>query len=230
MGRCTSTPHHPDDLPELDRRIRVEKHAIQRDRLRAVRLALDGLQEPVIRAMIGRSREFVQKWAYAYRDGGLDAIATKPRPGRPTTLPRDQEEAFKQRVLAGPVPGADGDGVCTLRGKDFVRIPEQEFGVQYSLDGVYDLLDRLGFSCVSPRPVHRKNDPEAMAAWVERAPFLFKTSKTSTPTSTSKSGSRTKQGSAKALEVPENLTLLHLVNVGPKPWRPAGGPTVGLKT
>jgi transposase len=180
-------------LTELDRRIRVENNATQRDRLRAVRLALDGLHEPVIRTMLGRSRDFVQKWAYAYRDGGLDAIAVKPRPGRPTTLPREQEEAFRQRMLAGPTPA---DGVCTLRGKDAVRILEQEFGVQYSLDGVYDLLDRLGFSCLTPRPVHRKNDPEAMKAWVERAPLLSGTSSTNTPTSASKSGSRTKQGSA----------------------------------
>lgn len=192
-GRMHITPHQPDDLTELDRRIRVEKNATQRDRLRAVRLALDGLQEPVIRVMLGRSRDFVQKWAYAYRDGGLDAVATRPRPGRPTKLPREQEETLRQRILAGPTE-ADG-GVCTLRGVDVVRILQQEFGVSYSLDGVYDLLERLGFSCLTPRPLHRKNDPDAMAAWAQRAPFLSKTSRTSTPTSASKSGSRTKHAS-----------------------------------
>ncbi|MEM1354643.1 MAG: winged helix-turn-helix domain-containing protein [Planctomycetota bacterium] len=173
--------------------MRAENNATQRDRLRAVRLALDGLPEPAIRVMLGRNRDFVQKWAYAYRDGGLSAIAAKPRPGRPTTLPRNREEAFKQRVLAGPT---QADGVCALKGKDFVRILEQEFGVQYSLDGVYDLLERLGFSCLAPRPLHRKNDPQAMKAWVERAPFLSKTSKANTPTNASRSGSRTKPASA----------------------------------
>jgi len=93
------TLHHHDDLAELDRRVRVARQAIQRDRLRAVRLALDGLEEPVIRAMLGRSRDFVQKWAYAYRDGGLDAVAATPRKNRPTKLPRDQEDAFRQHSL-----------------------------------------------------------------------------------------------------------------------------------
>jgi len=185
--------HHDDDPAELDRRLRTQKHAVQRDRLRAVRLALDGLEEPVIRSMLGRSRDFVQKWCYAYRDGGLDAIAPKPRKGRPTKLPRDQEEAFRQRMLAGP---KESDGVCTLRGKDAVRILEEEFGVEYSLDGVYDLLERLGFSYLKPRPVHRKNDPEAMKRWTDRAPFLSRTSRSNTPTNGSKSGSRTRQGSA----------------------------------
>ncbi len=44
--------HHDDDLNELDRRLHAEQHAVQRDRLRAVRLALDGLEEPVIRSMV----------------------------------------------------------------------------------------------------------------------------------------------------------------------------------
>lgn len=192
-GPMHITLHHDDDLAELDRRVRVARQAIQRDRLRAVRLALDGLEEPVIRAMLGRSRDFVQKWCYAYRDGGLDAIAAKPRKGRPTKLPRDREDAFRQRMLAGPTPA---DGVCTLRGRDAVRILRDEFGVAYSLDGVYDLLERLGFSCLAPRPRHRKHDPAAMKAWVDRAPLLSSKSATTTPARTSKSGSRTKPDSA----------------------------------
>ena len=35
-------------------------------------------------------------------------------------------------------------------------------GVAYSLGVAYDLLERLGSSCRSPRPKHRENDPEAM--------------------------------------------------------------------
>lgn len=72
-------------------------------------------------------------------------------------------------MLDGP---REGDGVCTLRGKDAVRILNGEFGVAYSLNGVYDLLHRLGFSCLSPRPRHEKNDPAAMEAFKERAPLL----------------------------------------------------------
>jgi transposase len=123
-----------------------------------------------IAGVLGRSRRFVQEWAYAYRDGGIDAVRPGRSTGRPPKLPRDREQAFKARVLGGPTE-ADG-GVCVLRGEDARRILEREFGVAYTLDGVYDLLDRLDLSCLVPRPRHRKNDPAAMAAWVDRAPLL----------------------------------------------------------
>jgi transposase len=112
---------------------------------------------------------FVQKWAYAYRDGGLKAITATPQPGRPAKLTGDQEQAFTDRLDAGPTD-ADG-GVCTLRGKDVVRILKDEFAVAYSLQGAYDLLHRLGYACLKPRPRHRKNNPEAMAAWKQQSPL-----------------------------------------------------------
>jgi hypothetical protein len=61
---------------------------------------------------------------------------------------------------------------------------------------VYDLLHRLGLSCLVPRPRHRKNDPEQMQHWVKNAPLLSRTSPKRTPRRRSRSGSRTKRGSA----------------------------------
>jgi transposase len=144
--------------------------AVQRDRLRAARLALDGREASEIAATLGRSRRFVQEWAYAYRDGGVEAIRPGKSSGRPTKLPREREQAFRARMLAG-VTEADG-GVCSLRGVDAVKILEAEFGARYTLDGVYDLLHRLKLSCLVPRPRHRKNDPQVMRQWLEDAPLL----------------------------------------------------------
>lgn len=163
--------HHPDDADALADLIRRERDVKQRDRWRVVQLAVAGEQCPTIMKMLGRSRGFVQRWAYAYREGGLEAIVVKPQPGRPPTLPHEQHQAFKQRILHGPT---EEDGVCTLRGVDVQRILQEEFGVSYSLNGVYDLMHRLNLSVLAPRPQHRKADPQAMAQWVERAPFLSK--------------------------------------------------------
>ena len=163
------TLHHADDAATLTALIRQEHNAKQRDRYRVVELAIADEQCPTIMRMLGRSRGFVQRWAYAYRDGGLGAIAVKPQPGRPTILPADQHDAFRKRVLDGPT---QSDGVAALRGRDMLGILEREFGVSYSLGGLYDLLHRLDLSVLVPRPRHRKSDPEAMARWVERAPLL----------------------------------------------------------
>jgi transposase len=181
------------DVAALERRIRSEKQAKQRDRYRAVLLAIRGEMTASIQEKLGRSRGFVQRWAYAYRDGGLDAIQTGTPTGAPTKLTPQQEQLFKQRMLDGPTE-ADA-GLCTLRGREAQRILEQQFGKPYSLSGVYKLMHRLGLSCLRPRPQHHKQDPQALEEWVERAPFLSGTSARRTRTSASKSGSRTKRGS-----------------------------------
>jgi len=182
------------DLQKLKAKARSELHAKQRDRYRAVALALEGRQAQAIMEMLGRSKNFVQRWSYAYRDGGIEAIAARRQTGRPTKLPRQKETQLTQRILAGPTE-AD-DGICALRGRDVQQILEKEFGVKYTLFGVYDLMHRLGLSCLKPRPRHRKNDPEAMQKWLEQAPLLSSAYETKIPTKRSKSGSRMKRESA----------------------------------
>ncbi|MFO0826533.1 MAG: winged helix-turn-helix domain-containing protein [Phycisphaerales bacterium] len=159
----------PNDAARLKSLVARERDAKRRDRLRAVLLALHGKEAPVIAEMLGRSRRAVQEWVYAYRDGGIDAIHPPPRPGRRTKLPREREDELRARIDAGPRPE---DGVCTLRGKDVVRILEREFGVRYSLMGAYDLLHRLGYSALRPRPRHEKRDLAKQAEFRERAPLL----------------------------------------------------------
>ena len=79
------------DIVELEQRASVERDALRRDRYRAVLLALEGQEAVAIAAALGRARRSVQDWAYAYRDGGVEAIQPKPRPGRKPKLPRDRE-------------------------------------------------------------------------------------------------------------------------------------------
>jgi transposase len=157
------------DLQRLEQLIDQERDALRRDRYRAVKLALEGKLTLDIADRLDRARRSVQDWVYAYRDGGIDAIQPKPQPGRNPKLPREREAELKARLDAGPRPD---DGVCTLRGKDVVRILEREFGVKYSLDGVYDLLERLNYSCLAPRPRHEKGDPAAQQQFKELAPLL----------------------------------------------------------
>ena len=170
----------PEDLDLLKQLQRQEHNAKQRDRYRAVLLALNGKTAPEIAAKLDRSRRFVQQWAYRYRDGGLANLAEQTRSGAPTKLRRADEADFQVRIESGP---NGGDGVCTLRGKDLQRILKEEFGAQYTLDGVYDLLHRLGYSCLKPRPRHRKNETDLMHEWKRRAPFLSSGSKRGTRTS-----------------------------------------------
>jgi transposase len=166
----TVTPHTPDDRHFLHARITSECNAKQRDRYRAVVLAMDGLEGDEIARRLARSPRFVDEWAGRYRRGGIDALVPKKQSGRPPKLTPQQETALKARLDAGP---RGTDGVCSLRGKDVCRIIEDEFNVVHTLGGIYDVLRRLGYSSLVPRPRHRKNDPQAMQRFTEeQAPFL----------------------------------------------------------
>ena len=136
-------------------------------RLRAVYLAASGRSAPQISEALGASRRAVQRWIARDYAEGPDALGDRPRPGQPTLLPEGSSEALRQRIDAGPTPA---DGLCTLRAKDIREILRAEFGVAYSLPGVYLLLHRLGYSCLDPRPRHRKSDPAAAEGFKKKSP------------------------------------------------------------
>ena len=75
--------------------------------------------------------------------------------------------SLRQRIEAGPTPE---DEVCSLRGLDIQRILGQEFGVWRSLAGIYQILHRLGYSYLRPRPRHRRADPEAQEEFQREIP------------------------------------------------------------
>lgn len=181
------------EVAELSVRIRRERDAEQRDRYRVVVLAIEGRETSEIQVQTGRSRGFVQRWAYAYRDGGLEALAVRPRGGSEPKLSREEQKRFIERFKAGPTQ-LDG-GVCRLGGRDAMRILQEEFGVAYTLTGVYELLHRNGLSCLRPRPRHRKGDPQAQRRWLDGAPLLCRRSAKNIQTGKSRSGSRTKPDS-----------------------------------
>jgi transposase len=161
--------HHSSDPAWLEEHIAIERHAGARDRYRVVRLALSGQQTMAIARTVARSRKFVQEWVYRYRDRGREALVPVKRPGRAPKLPVDRHTQFKARLDAGPT--AD-DRVCTLRGRDIRRILEMEFGVVYSGNGVYELLRRLNYSSLKPRPRHRKTSMEQQEQFKIDAPLL----------------------------------------------------------
>ena len=136
-------------------------------RLRAVYLAASGRTAPQIAEALGGSRRAVQRWVARYNAEGPDALGDRSRPGQPTHLPEASIGPLRQRIDAGPTPA---DGVCTLRAKDLREILRAEFGVAYSMPGVYLLLHRLGYSCLDPRPRHRKSDPVAQEEFKKKSP------------------------------------------------------------
>ncbi len=143
---------------ELQTLYRTEKNARLARRIHGIYLAGKGLTYSEIMAITGDARRTIQQWVRKYNRDGINGLKELPRPGKPTKLPRKLEEKLCKRIEAGPT---EKDEVSVLNGPAIRRILEREFGVLYSIQGLYDLLHRLGYSCLCPRPKHQKTDPQA---------------------------------------------------------------------
>lgn len=152
---------------QLLKMYKAERNPRLARRIHGVYLASKGLTCPEIMKIIGAGRRTVQKWVQIYNNGGIKALKDRPRSGQPTKLPRDMEGLFCHRIESGP---SRQDGVHVLNGPAIQRLLEREFGVVYSLRGVYDLLYRLGYSCLCPRPQHEKADPKAQQEFKKTSP------------------------------------------------------------
>ncbi|KKL52510.1 hypothetical protein LCGC14_2284730 [marine sediment metagenome] len=147
--------HHT--TKELKTLYRIEKNARLAQRIHGVYLASKELTCPEIMNITGAARRTIQQWVHKYNKQGIAGLKDKPRPGQPTKLPRKKEPKFRKRIEAGPTKT---DGVSVLNGPVIRRILEREFGVLYSRQGLYDLLHRLGYSCLCPRPQHENANPQ----------------------------------------------------------------------
>ena len=139
------------------------------ERIRAIIWAKEGRSGSEIGEWLHRDDRTIRRWVARYNAEGLAGLKGRSGAGQPPKLPREQGVAFRARLTAGPQPD---DGVSVLHGHAIRRILAREFGVDYSLAGVYRLLHRLGFAPLKPRPVHPKNDREAMERWVARFPLF----------------------------------------------------------
>jgi transposase len=133
-------------------------------RVQAVILAKQRWTASHVAQSLGCSLRSVKNWVAQYNRGGIEALREHSRPGRPRALASEHYPRLKERLDAPPRPE---DGVCALRAADVRRILEREFGVTMGRQAVYDLLHRLGYSDLMPRPHHEDAIPEVQEFFKE---------------------------------------------------------------
>lgn len=153
-------PH--DSIEDLHTLYRTERNARVARRIQGVWLARCGRTCPEILAVTGAKRRTVQQWIARYNRGGIHELIDKPRCGAPSKLPPHVEQQILQRIQVGP---QSAEPIRVLNGPAIRDLIQQEFGVLYSLTGLYDWLHRMGFSYLAPRPRHEKADPQAQEAF-----------------------------------------------------------------
>ena len=145
----TAASLHAQYRAEPEPEVRTRLHALWRLRL--------GEGPTAAAAVVGVGRRSVQRWLNWYREGGLAAVRARRRggPGKPSFLTPAQE----RQVVAEAATGAFRTGPAV---RDWI---EEQFGVVYTLAGIYTLLERLELRLRVPRPQHPQADPRAQAAW-----------------------------------------------------------------
>ena len=156
--------HEPLPLEDLQRLARSISNKRLWKRYQTIVLAAQGHRSEEISRRLGCGQRSVQVWVKQDNEAGPDSLQESPRTGRPPRLKGAELTRFQERLEAGPTPE---DDLATFYGQDLRRILEYEFGVSLSLQAVYDLLHRHGFSSLMPRPQHKDADDELQAIFKE---------------------------------------------------------------
>lgn len=149
--------------------------ALQRRRLRAIRLLNKGVSQAEVARQIGVSRQSVSRWAHTWHNDGDAALKAKAL-GRPAGLDEGQRRELVKALKRGAVLAGYPTELWTLpRVRDVIA---QRFGRRYNEAHVSRLLKGLGFSCQRPTGRAVQRDEAAIRQWKQhRWPALKKTPK-----------------------------------------------------
>jgi transposase len=158
--------------------------ALERRRLRAVRLFEKGETQASVARRLGVSRESARRWAQAWEREGAPGLRAAGRAGRKPRLSPEQRDQIEQALLEGPAALGYVTELWTLpRIADLIERITQ---VRYHPGHVWRLLHELGWSLQKPTPRARERDEAAIAGWrKQRWPALKKTPDAEAPRSSS---------------------------------------------
>jgi transposase len=175
---------------ELRREAARSRDAKAARRMLAIALALDGQSRRV-----GMDRQTLRDWVHRYNADGIAGLANRRAAGPTPRLSAAQGAEVARWVDDGP--DLARDGVVRWRCRDLrVRIG-REFGIHFHERTIGKLLARLRFRRLSVRPQHPESDPAEQEAFKGASPSGRRLrSRRCPPARRSRSGSRTRLGSA----------------------------------
>jgi transposase len=164
-------------------------------RMLCLAMVLEGADRTTAAETCGMERQTLRDWVHRYNAEGLPGLYDRKPPGAHPKLTAEQRVALAAMVEAGPDP--ELHGVVRWRRVDLRDELQRRFGVELHERSVGKVLKRLGYRRLSVRPRHPEADDEAQEAFKKTSPRRSPRSSRIAPGARrSKSGSRTKRGSA----------------------------------
>lgn len=176
-----------ESIEILKQKLRRKAYAEIKDRLRVILEALEGSSATEIAERLRVGTGSVKRWVRRFNQEGEKGLWDLPRPGQPQKLTQEQQRELFEKVEQGP---SLEEGRSRYRLVDLCAWVFERFSVSMKKGGMQNLLFRNGYRVLRTRPVHEKNNQEAMEIWVKEAPFLSKVSRKPIPNKKFKSSSR----------------------------------------
>ena len=137
-------------------------------RMLALALVLDGWSRTDAARAAGMDRQTLRDWVQRYNAEGLVGLSDRHGGGTPCLLSREQELEVARWVSEGP--DLARDGVTRWRRSDLARAIEARFAIIMAERSISDVLRRLGFRRLAPRPRHPEHDAAAQASFRPTSP------------------------------------------------------------
>ena len=180
---------------ELRAAARQASDTRQARRILSIAMVFEGHPRALAAQAGAMDRQTLRDWVHRYNADGLAGLADQPRSGRPARLTEAQQAEVARWVNDGP--DLEVDGVVRWRCIDLQARIAARFAVEMHERTVGKLLDKLGFSSMTARPIHPRSAPDAQALFKKTSPTSpGPRSRPGSPGGRSKSGSRMKPASA----------------------------------
>ncbi len=163
MGRAGTTIRSDFDAEQLRLLASHSRDANQARRLLSLAAIYDGMNRKDAAILGGMDRQTLRDWVLRFNDKGPDGLLNRKSTGRKSRLSDEQLEELDRIAEAGP--DLETDGVVRWRAIDLKRVIEARFGVVYGERHVMKLLNAMGFSHISARPKHPKQDARVIDAF-----------------------------------------------------------------
>ncbi len=147
---------------------------LEKRRLRAGRLLLKGVRQCEVAERLGVSKSSVSGWVKRLHSGGLEALRSNGKLGRPAGLDAAQRGELVRALKQGAMAHGFPTELWTL--PRVGRLIKSEFGLRYSEPHVWRILRSLGFSPQRPSKRALERDEKAIRDWKrKRWPAVKKT-------------------------------------------------------
>lgn len=151
-----------------------EQNPVKKVRLLGLQLLKEGKPKTEIGKVLKKHRHSVGSWLTRFLSEGLDGLIDKQRSGRNPILPREKEQGFLKQLDDLQSSGNGG----RITAVDIQNLLKGKFKSEYSIDGVYDLLDRLNIVWITGRSIHPKADKEAQEEFKKKVSGISQRSHT----------------------------------------------------